>query len=414
MTATKISRAKGYYYGWNIVAVTALSQAASFGIAINCLSLYIANWARDLHAPVSLLALCYTVNGLGFGLLAPLAGAIADKRSVRVMMTVGLLGVSVLFGLASQARHVWQLISVFATIAPVAMIIAGSLPSTLLVSRWFEKRRGLAIGFSIMGQTLAGAVLPPILGIVIPSIGWRPTFLIIAGFLAFICAPTAFFALRDWPTTEKGREAEFSIDQSKDDVVTPPEVLSVREIMRVPNFWILMVAMALSGVMSASISVNIAPLTLSRGFTIIEAGTLISALSIGALAYKLVAGYAIDRLSCRLVLKMILAAGITGVMVLRVAHTYPLLLVGVLLIASCSATLVPIATLVARQFGAASFGRAMGMVMVMGPIGVFAPPLVAFMHETTKSYGVPLLLVALCGLVGLLAAMFFRAKPQAT
>lgn len=413
MTATTATPARGYYYGWNIVGMTALSQAASFGIAINCLSLYIPNWARELHAPVSLLTLCYTVNGFGFCFLGPLAGAIADKRSVRVMMSLGLFICAGLFAFASQAQHAWQLIACFATFAPVGMIIAGHLPSALLVSRWFEKRRGLAIGFSTMGQTLAGAVLPPVLAIILPAIGWRPTFLIIAACLAFIFSPLAYFVLRDRPNSEPGAAEELSAHLAQTETGIEPKVMTMGEIMRVPNFWILLFASVLGGFIASGVSVNLAPLMLSRGFTVAQAGGLISALSLGALGYKLASGYAVDRISGRLVLMLILATGIAGAITVRLAHTYPLLLLGVLLVAGCAAAAVPIATLVARQFGAASFGRAMGMIVFSGTVGVFAPPIVAFMREATNSYDAPLLVLAVCGAVGLATVFFFREKKPA-
>lgn len=402
---------RGYYYGWNIVALTAMSQAASYGIALNCLSLYIPNWSRDLGVPVSVLTFCYTVTGVGFCLLGPLAGAMADKRSVRIMMTLGLLGVAALFALASQVTHAWQLIGLFATVAPVAMILAGVLPSQLLVSRWFQKRRGVALGFSTMGQTLAGAILPPVLGIILPLIGWRSLFLWIAAFLVLICAPVAFLLLRDWPTNERGVATELSGDRAGGGAAVT-QSLTTREILSRRNFWVLLLASVMANFMSAGVSVNIAPLMLSRNFTIVEAGTLISALSLGALGYKLAAGYAIDRFNGRAVLLSILLTGIAGVIVLRFAHGYPVILLGVLLVAGCAGFAVPVATLLAREFGAASFGRAMGLILFAGAIAVFAPPIVAFMREATQSYDAPMLVLALVGTAAAIVASFFR-DPKA-
>lgn len=413
MTAIETAPARGYYYGWNIVWMTALSQAASYGIAINCLTLYIPLWAKELHAPVSLLTFCYTVNGFGFCFLGPLTGMIADRRSVRIMMALGLFICAGLFAFASQARQAWQLIACFATFAPVGMIIAGSLPAQLLVSRWFDKRRGLAIGFSTMGQTLAGAVLPPVLGVVLPAIGWRPTFLIISGFLAVIATPLALLVLRDRPTTERGASEELSSHHADLSDAPKPVVMSFREIVTTPNFWILLLSSLLGGFMASGVSVNLAPLMLNRGFSVAQAGGLISALSLGALAYKLATGYAIDRLSGRLVLLIVLVTGVAGTIVLRFAFSYQMLLAGVLLVAGTAGMAVPIATLMAREFGAASFGRAMGLVVFSGTIGVFAPPIVAFLREATKSYDAPLLVLTVLGCSAFAIACFFREKKPA-
>jgi MFS family permease len=408
---TAQSHAAPYYYGWNIVVVTALCQAASFGVAINCLSLYIAAWSRDLDAPVSVLTLCYTFSGGFFCLLAPLAGAAADRISVRTMMTVGLVGVAALFALASRVTEAWQLIALFATLAPTSMIIAGYLPSQVLISRWFETRRGLAIGLSGMGLTVAGAVLPPIFAIVMPVIGWRNLFLVIAAVMAFACAPAALLVLRDRPKPGQGSELELRAGQPGSPAAAA--VLTSRAILAQPNFWFLAAVYAIGNFMSAGVLVNLAPLASNRGLSGAQAASLLSAFSICTLVTKVTAGYAIDRIGGRFVMMAILLCAMAGDLILKLAGAYASVLLGIVLVAGCGAMMVPIAALVARQFGAANFGRAMGMVVVPSVVSVFAPPVVAFMREATRSYDAPLILLMAAGLVALLAAFLFRDHKPA-
>ncbi|WP_091737718.1 MFS transporter [Phenylobacterium immobile] len=400
-----------YYYGWNIVAVTALCQAASFGVAINCLSLYIPAWSRDLAAPVSTLALCYTVSGGLFCLLAPAAGAAADRLSVRIMMVLGLLGVAGLFGLAALVTNAVQLIALFATIAPVSMVIAGSLPSQVLVSRWFDRRRGLAIGLSAMGLTVAGAVLPPILALAIPILGWRALFLVIAATLACLCAPIAFLGLRDRPAGARGAERELEVSRASATVVT--DRLTSRAILVQPVFWRLARIYVVGGFMSSGVLVNMAPLALNRGLTTQDAAALLSAFSLCTLATKLAAGFAIDRFGGRIVMMAILACGVAGVLALKFAGGFAALLGGVVLVAGCGAMTVPVATLAARQFGAVSFGRAMGMIVMAGLGAAFAPPIVAFLRERTESYDAPLWGLAVIGVAALADAALFRDLRRA-
>lgn len=404
-------RGAAYYYGWNIVAVTALCQAASFGVAINCLSLYIPAWSRDLGAPVSTLALCYTVSGGLFCLLAPAAGAAADRLSVRIMMVLGLLGVAGVFGLAALVTNAFQLIALFATIAPISMVIAGSLPSQVLVSRWFDRRRGLAIGLSAMGLTVAGAVLPPILALAMPVLGWRALFLVIAATLACLCAPIAFLGLRDRPNGERGVERE--LDVSHVSTVVVPDRRTSGAILAQPVFWRLARIYVVGGFMSSGVLVNMAPLALNRGLTTQDAAVLLSAFSLCTLATKLAAGFAIDRLGGRIVMMVILGCGVAGVLALKFAGGFAALLAGVVLVAGCGAMTVPIATLAARQFGAVNFGRAMGMIVMAGLGAAFAPPIVAFLRERTESYDAPLWGLAIIGAAALVDAALFRDPRRA-
>lgn len=398
-------RTGGYYYGWNIVGITVLGQLASFGIAINCLSLYLPGWSRDLHAPVSLLAFCYTAPGTVFCLLGPLTGYVADRFSVRWMITTGLVGVSILFVLASRVTAAWQLITLFATIAPISMVIAGYVPSQVLVARWFERRRGMAIGLSALGQSMAGAILPPILAIALPALGWRTMFLVIAAFIACVCAPAAALFLRDRPKPGQGQGFEFI--EKPPGHVKAAEV-TTRMILSRPNFWIVAICSVTAGFMSAGFLVNIGPMAASENLSPGQAATLLAVLSLTALGAKLVAGYAIDRLGGRLVLCTILALGATGMVVVQVIVGFNGMLLGALLIASTGGAIVPVAATVAREFGADAVGRAMGLIAFCGVIGVTAPPIVARMREVTGGYHAPLVMLTIMGVIAMLTATLLR------
>lgn len=385
----------GYYYGWNIVGITVLAQLASFGIAINCLSLYLPVWSHDLHAPISALAFCYTAPGTVFCLLGPLTGHAADRLSVRWMITLGVLGVALLFALASQVTHAWQLIALFSTLAPVSMVIAGFVPCQVLVTRWFERRRGAAIGLSALGQSLAGAILPPILAVAMPAMGWRHLFQVIAGFIAFVCAPAAALLIRDRPKPEEGRGVEFAETTAEAKAAQPH--ITIGAILKRRNFWVLGISSVLAGFMSSGFLVNLAPMAANQGLSTAQAGSLLAVLSLVTLGAKLVAGFAIDRLGGRIVLGAVLALGTAGVGLAQVAHGYNGLLAESVLIAACGASIVPIATLVAREFGPEVVGRAMGMVTFLGVVGVTAPPIVAAMREATGGYHAPLMLLTVLG-----------------
>lgn len=398
-----------YYYGWNIVATTALCQAASYGVVINCLSIYIPGWSQDLNVPASFLTLCYTVAGVIFAVLAPLAGAASDRFSVRVMMTIGVLGVALLFGLASMVTEAWHLIALFATVAPFAMIVSGSLQAQLLVSRWFERRRGLAIGICALGQTAAGALLSPALAAGISAIGWRTLFLVLAAALACLCAPLVYLLLRDQPRTERGVDSELpsALDAHADG---PREATATREILSRPNFWVLAVCATSASLMFSGVMVNMSPLAISRGLSATEAAGLLSLFSLTALCTKLVAGFAIDRIGGRIVMVAIFSCGVAGVILLRFAGDYVALLSGVLLVAGCGAITVPVATLVAREFGAASFGRAMGAIILVSLVSFLAPTMVAYLREVTQSYDAPFTLLAGAGILAIATASIFRPK----
>src|SRR5580658_7368218 len=84
---------RGWYYGWNIVAVAILSQIAANGLTYNAFSLFVHDWSKDLHAPISQLQLAVAAMALFAALTAPIIGTFADKYPARRLFAVGLMGI---------------------------------------------------------------------------------------------------------------------------------------------------------------------------------------------------------------------------------------------------------------------------------------------------------------------------------
>lgn len=402
-------RVKPYYYGWNIVAMTLLSQLVGFGVVINCISLYIPLWSADLHAPVSALAFCYTAPSTIFCLLGPASGYLADRFSVRWMIAIGLLTAAVAFALISRVDHVWQLIAIFATIAPVGMVISGSIPSQAIVSRWFERRRGMAIGVCSLGLSLAGAILPPFLAVVLPELGWRNLFLLLAGFLAVVCAPLALLVVRDRPRPGEGDGFEFVQAPATASTAAKPDV-NMRAVLAHRSFWLLAACKITSAFISSGFLVNIGAMAVHRNLSAGQAATLLSVLSLMSLGTKLVAGWGVDRFGSRVVMTTILVMGALGTVAAQVLPGFGGLLAGALLIGGCGSVIVPIAATASREFGPSLVGRVMGSLSFLNVVGGTAPPVIALMRELSGGYTLPMTTLTVVGVVGALFGLMLRAR----
>jgi len=82
-----------WYHGWNVVAVCVLSQVAALGVATNCFSFFLEPWSRDFGMPMSTLTLSITLFSVSCAVLAPIAGRVCERYSVRCVFVIATLGV---------------------------------------------------------------------------------------------------------------------------------------------------------------------------------------------------------------------------------------------------------------------------------------------------------------------------------
>src|ERR1700731_4923799 len=207
METTQIAgsvRQHGWYHGWNIVAVCVLSQVAANGLTYNAYSLFLRDWSQELHAPVSQLQLPIAGMALVAALISPMVGVLADKYPARRLLGWGLLGMALFYVAISTVTATWQIAALYAALAPLALCLSTAVTANALISRWFVRRLGLALGLSAFGIGMAGVLLPPSVSAALPTVGWRMIWRVGGLLIAFIILPLVVFVIRDRPTERDG------------------------------------------------------------------------------------------------------------------------------------------------------------------------------------------------------------------
>ncbi len=414
--ATSIARpATGWYYGWNIVGATIVSQIAANALIYNCFSLFVRGWSVDLHVPVSQLQLCVTALAFLCAMLSPFVGAMADRYPARRLLLLGLAGTAVFYVAASFVTAGWQLIALYGLLAPIALSLAASLVTSPLIARWFVRRLGLALGLSSFGFGMAGVLLPPMISIFLPTLGWRWIWRLAAVIVAVAVIPLIALLVRDRPTEREGLHYIVDPGQSfaaaSDAGVSTPQV-TWREIIRHGNFWLVVcLFLPLMGAYG-SVTQNLVPYAMSHGMTQRSAGPLLSLLSLAHIGATLALGALSDRFGNRLPFAGLSALVAVGVGILAFAHLTPLIVLGCMLVGCAGGFATLLGAAMAREFGAGAVGRAFGMAMFFIPIGALSPALVARIEESTGSYQTPLLGIALVLTASALLSLTLRENAS--
>ena len=394
--STGVRRPPLWYHGWNIVGVSVLSQVAALALTMNCFSLFLHDWTREFGVPVSALALGITLFSVGCMVTAPLAGLAAARYPARWVFAAALAGLAAAHVAIGSAKAAWQIVLIYAVVLPFVIAFASAVQGQAVVSRWFVRRVGVAMGLTAFGAALAGVIFPSLIVWLLQILGWREVWWLFSAAIAGIALPLVVAVARDRPTEEEGRYYIGSGEPLRAD-----SKLGLAQIVRRRNFWVTIGVFIPVQCCFMSVSVNFAPMVMSYGLSSTSAGILLSLMSAAALCAKLLSGLAADRFGNRppLVGAALCVSLGMGVIIIS-PHQPALLVVGVLLVGCAGACWTLLASATVAEFGANDFGRAYGLISAFTPVGSLAAPLLARVEEIGGSYRPGLMalgLLACCG-----------------
>jgi len=404
---------RGWYHGWNIVAVAILAQVAANGMTVNAFSLFLHDWSVALNTKISTLQLGLGALGLGSSLLAPFVGILADKYPARWLFFGGLIGLTLFHVGISLVTVTWQFLALFALVLPISVVLSTSLTANAVVCRWFVRRRGLALGLTAFGLGVAGAVLPPVIAALMPTLGWRMIWRGAGLIIAFVIIPAVLLVVRDRPAERDG--LYYLTGESG----VPPHhggrgtsTLGWRDILKSRNFWLLVVTYLPVLAMYGGCGQNLVPIATSRGLSPQTASSLLSAFSLSYVASTLSMGMLSDRFGSRLPLFGVALATGAGGLIVAFGHGVASLGVGVLLVGLSGGLWPLLAAAVALEFGANAVGRAFGLLTLFVPVVVLVPFIVAKAHESTGSYAAGLAGLAALAVLGGCACLLIRERQR--
>jgi MFS family permease len=244
-TATQVNTATsttGKIYPWVIAILALLMLMVSNGMTITGITAFDESllkefgWARGPFKFRDMITL------LTAGTLAPFAGILIDRIGVRYLLLFGCLLLAVLYFLYGKITSLTELYLIHAGFGLV-LVSAGLNIAVVMTSQWFIRARGTAIGIALVGSSLGGAVVAPVIVRMLPVHGWRDSF----QWLALV--PLALFVLAAFLSRTPGEKNMVPLGAGE--ILTgsgraaSANDLTYHQAIRTPTFWALtFVAMA--------------------------------------------------------------------------------------------------------------------------------------------------------------------------
>jgi len=353
------------YYGWIIAAAGMGIYALLIGATFNAYGLFVVPVAQDLHLSRADANTGLILMNLGGAVVAPFLGRVLDRVSARVVVVVS----AVLFGSAlitlAKSQSLWLSAIVLATLVPLAVQGAASLTVPTLIARWFNAQRGRAMALTILGMSLGGLVITPIVGALINAQGWR-TALLVIGVVGAAAILALALVVRERPgpsDVEPGASAAVTSARAIDPAQGAGP-MKVGAILRMASFWTIAGAAAIASGIAQGLIATLAPLARDQGHSMMQAASLISIMGGFGIAAKLLLSVIGDMLNRVLLLTGVFVAGAVLNVGLLFSHTYVSLMACAAILGLINGFMTPVFyALLADRFGGASFGTARGLTI---------------------------------------------------
>lgn len=405
------------FYGWLIVFVSAIGLFLGPPLMIFSFSVFFKPLVVDFHASRAAVSFAFSLFNLVGALSIPCTGMVIDRFGAKRV----ILAFTLLYGLALCSAPwvgsgLWQLYLLF-TIVGVAMASGASpVPYGVVVSHWFNRHRGIALGLSMMGIGIGSIVVPILAQRLITLFGWRAAFAIFGGAVLLLPLPILAALLQNDPA-QRGLEPDGD-ENNQLSPLPPPgkqgpdkQGLSWREIWHSPTFWVLICIFSLTGASVHGAVLHMSAIFTDRGFTAERAAMATSLIGAALITGRLGSGYLLDRLFAPRVAILFYGATAVGIAMLCAGTNGDLALVASFLVGlGMGAEVESMGYMISRYFGLRAFGAAYGHAfaafMIAGSVGVF---LMGTGYDRFHSYTVPL--ASLCGAIVLALILLTRLGP---
>jgi sugar phosphate permease len=269
-------------------------------------SVFIDHFISDLGITRSQVSTAYLIGTLGAALALPLIGNRIDRVGVRRAMTLIAIAFGIaLVGMAGINGLIALMIGFFA----IRLLGQGSLSlaSTLAVTHWFDRKRGLALGIMATAMGVLMSLVPVLLNIVIEAYSWRAAWIVAAVLVWVIVIPIAQWGLIDRPS-DVGQHPDGLLPERHEGAMADPSPSATRrEALHTSRFWVVAGSSATVAFLSTALNFHQISMLGDAGLSATEAAAMFLPQVIGAAVAGVLFGYLADRLTGRILIPMVMA-----------------------------------------------------------------------------------------------------------
>ena len=395
---------KKTFHGWWIVVACFCTFGLSVGIPYYNAPFFFDYYKRDFGWPTHDVTLGFPLAALLTLWVGPVLIPRFSQRKLIIAGTgltfLAFLGFSKMTGSIAVYYALYFLYT-------VGYLLSGPIPHQVIISHWFKKNRGTAMGIVYVGVGVFGALGTQMVKWLTNNYDYR-TALLAIGVLMFLAWPIAFFLLKDRPE---------QMGLFPDGAATAPaqsavEARSLRYLTSQGTFWLLLLGSICSIGAIGSINFHMKLVFKDQGFTDQTAvnnvwSTAQFWILISSIAGRLLIGKLSDMFPMKYVMTatyFVVAAAIPLLFTVKPGDTLMTYVFAIIFGFAMGADYMLIPLMAAKQFGVNSLARAMAVILPVNTIGqTWIPQGVSYLRENFGNYTAAMGVVLAIAMIGAIA-----------
>ncbi len=401
------------FFGWAVLGVAGLGLFSSGPGQSHTLSVFVGPISEDLGISSAAIASAYGLATLVAAVLLPQMGRLVDRFGPRRMslIVVVLLGLTCL-AFAGVSSLAWLVVGY----GVMRFLAQGSLMLNCanMVSQWFDRRRGFALGLMVLGFAVSMGVHPPLAQVLVDWLGWRQAWVVMGLLTWLIMVPPLLLLVHDKPEDlgllPDGAQKNRSSESASEPQSTAQLGLTLGQALVTPSFYILGVGMFSISMLVTAMHFYQIQILASQGFSAGTAANLFILSSLVMVAFIPLVGKSLDRFPTRYVFACCLLLTALSLLLVSLAGNFGLAALYALIFGLTNACMMSLFGYVwPRFFGRRYLGSIQGTGQMLGVVGASLGPLpIGLAFDLLGSPSTTLRLCALLPLFCAVLALFLR------
>ncbi len=287
-----------------------------------------------------------------------IAGRLMDRTDARLVLAFGLVVAGIGIGLVGFATAAWQALILFGIVFGLGNGIASVAPVTVLVTRWFPTKAGLANSIVVSGMSVGQLMMVAGMAAVLIAVGWRSVYIWV-GVAHLLLLPLVFALPRGTPNSGSAAAGQGG-------PANRGTGMTLGEAARTRSFWYLLGSYATCGFADFFVSTHIVAFAQDRGLDTLLAGNLLGLMGLTALAGVFWAGWWSDKTGPYDPMLACFIVRLAAILLILVDQSTISVIAFALMFGITFLMTAPLTAIIARNaFGGANVGAISGLILMI-------------------------------------------------